>query len=66
MLAGAGAGLPAGHGHCVAVLQSICQQEEYVGRHFVADQAQLSRYAPPTLLLMLPFCCRCTILYVSA
>lgn len=52
MLAGAGAGLPAGHGHCVAVLQGICQQEEYAGRQSVANQAQLPRYAPR-------HCCQC-------
>ena len=49
MLHGAGVGLPAGDGHCAAVLQGLCEQEECAGGQDVANQAQLPRYAPMTL-----------------
>ena len=51
MLCGAGVGLPAGDGHCVAVLQSLREQEECAGGQNVAHQAQLPRYAPMTLCM---------------
>ena len=49
MLHGAGVRLPAGDGHCAAVLQSLCEQEECAGGQNVAHQTQLPRYAPTTL-----------------
>ena len=52
MLHGAGVGLPAGDGHCVAVLQSLREQEECAGGQNVANQAQLPRYAPTTLCML--------------
>ena len=49
MLFGAGAGLPAGDGHCAAILQSLCEQEECAGGQNGADQTQLPRYVTMTL-----------------